>query len=124
MGLPVTPEAVVQRQLEAYNARSIEDLLATYAMDAQLFEHPATLLAQGHSQLRERFSVRFNEPNLYATLLHRIVLGSFIIDHERVTRTFSEGPGTLEVVMIYEVQSGVIIRSWAVPGAKTLGLRP
>jgi hypothetical protein len=40
MSLPSNnPEAVVQRQLDAYNARDIETLLALYAADAQQFEH-------------------------------------------------------------------------------------
>jgi hypothetical protein len=41
------PGAIVQRQLEAYNARDIEELLKAYAPDAQIFEHPSTLLASG-----------------------------------------------------------------------------
>ena len=62
---PLTdPGVVVQRQLDAYNARDIDALLATYADDAQLFEHPAKLLASGAAQLRERFTARFQEPTL------------------------------------------------------------
>jgi hypothetical protein len=115
-----TPESVIQRQLDAFNARDVAALLATYADDAALFEHPDKLLARGAAALRERFTARFSEPNLHAALQHRIVMGNFVFDHEIVTRTFPEGPGTLEVVMIYEVQAGRIARSWSVPGAKTL----
>lgn len=115
-----TPEAVVQRQLEAFNARDVDALLATYADDAELFEHPAKLLACGAAVLRERFTARFQEANLHAALQRRIVLGNFVFDHELVTRTFPEGPGTLEVVMIYEVINGRIAKSWSVPGAKVL----
>ncbi|HEX7632240.1 MAG TPA: nuclear transport factor 2 family protein [Lacunisphaera sp.] len=120
--MPATPEAIVQRQLDAYNARDLATLLAIYADDAELLEHPNTLLARGSAALRERFAARFREPNLHATLQKRIVMGNFVFDHEIVTRTFPEGPGTLEVVMIYEVRDGRIARSWAVPGAKTLGV--
>jgi len=31
----MTPEATVQRQLDAYNARDVDALMATYAEDAQ-----------------------------------------------------------------------------------------
>src|SRR3954469_24320478 len=85
------PAAVVQRQLDAYNARDLDALLATYAVDAEQFEHPAKLLGRGGPELRERFAARFLEPNLHATLVHRTVLGATVIDHEIVTRTFSEG---------------------------------
>lgn len=114
------PAAVVQRQLDAYNARDVDALLATYAPDAEHFEHPATLIARGADELRRRFTARFAEPNLHAALQRRIVMGNFVFDHEIVTRTFPEGPGTLEVVMIYEVAAGRIARSWSLPGAKTL----
>ena len=111
----------MQRQLNAYNARDIEALLAIYAVDAQQFEHPSKLIATGTAQLRERFSARFKEPNLHATLLKRIVMGNKVIDHERVARTFPEGPGTVELIAIYEVENGRIARAWFVAGPKTLG---
>jgi hypothetical protein len=114
------PEAVVQRQLDAYNARDIEALVATYAEDAQQFEHPSRLLASGLVQLRERFAARFKEPNLHATLIKRIVMGSVVIDRETVTRTFPEGTGTTELVAIYEVQKGKIAKAWFISGPKRI----
>ena len=116
----ITPAAVVQRQLDAYNARDVEALMATYADDAEQFEHPAKLLASGQAQLRERFAARFQEPNLHAQLVNRIVAGRIVVDHEIVTRTFPEGPGKLELVAIYEVRDGRIAKAWFIPGAKTL----
>ncbi len=113
-------ESVVQRQLEAYNQRDLEVLLAVYADDAEMYEHPSTLLAQGTAALRERFSVRFQEANLHAQLLNRTVMGSHVVDHELVTRTFPEGPGTLELIMIYQVRAGRIARVWSIAGTKTL----
>jgi len=117
------PEAIVQAQLEAYNAHDIDAFVATYADDAQIFEHPAKLLAAGPAQLRERYTARFKEPNLRAVVAKRIVMGNMVIDHERVTRTFPEGPGMLEAVAIYEVQSGKIAKVWLVMGPKTLNTR-
>jgi hypothetical protein len=118
--LPHDPGAVVQRQLDAYNARDVDALLATYADDAQTFEHPSKLLAGGSVQLRERFRVRFQEPNLHATLIKRVVMGNIVVDHEKVTRTFPEGPGTLELLMIYDVQNGRIAKAWSIVGTKML----
>lgn len=121
MNTPLTPEDIVQRQLEAYNARDIEALLATYAADAQQFEHPGRLVASGHAQIRERMAVRFREPNLHAKLLQRAVMGNVVIDHEEVTRSFAEGPGKIELVAIYEVREGKIRSASILLGAKTLG---
>lgn len=114
------PAAVVQRQLDAFNAKDLAALLAIYADEAEMFEHPDKLLAKGTAALRERYTVRFQEPNLHAVLLHRIVAGDMVIDHERVTRTFPEGPGTIELTMIYEVKAGRISRAWTIAGAKTV----
>ena len=114
----------MQRQLDAYNERDIDALMATYADDAEQFEHPSTLLTCGAAQIRERSVVRFQEPNLHARLVRRIVAGKMIVDHEIVTRTFPEGPGTLELIAIYEVQNGRIARAWFIPGARTLDAQP
>jgi hypothetical protein len=116
--LSLDPAVVVQRQLDAYNAKDVDALMAIYADDAGLYEHPDKLLARGTAALRERFAARFQEPNLHAVLLHRIVAGDIVIDHERVTRTFPEGPGTIELVMIYEVKAGRIARAWTMAGEK------
>ena len=117
------PAAVVQRQLDAYNRKDLEALLATYAPDAELLEQSGPVLARGQSALRERFRLRFQEPNLHAALLYRAVCGAMVVDHERVTRTFPEGPGTIDVVMIYEVRGDHIARAWTLPGAITLAPR-
>lgn len=102
------PDVVVQRQLDAYNARDIDALLATYAPDARQYEHPATLLATGAAAMRARMVLRFAEPNLHARLLQRVVMGNIVIDHEEVTRTFPEGSGRVDMVAIYEVVDGKI----------------
>lgn len=114
------PAAVVQRQLDAYNARDVDALLATYADDAQMFEHPSKLLASGAAELRERFVTRFQEANLQAVLLNRMVMGNTVVDFEEVSRTFSEGTGRIQVLMIYEVQAGRIVRAWTIAGEKSL----
>jgi hypothetical protein len=116
----MNPEAVIQKQLNAYNAKDVDALMATYAEDAQQFEHPSKLLASGSAQIRERFEDRFNEPNLHARLINRIVAGNTVFDHEEVTRTFPEGTGKVELVAIYEVQNHRIAKAWFIFGAKTL----
>ncbi|WP_397384022.1 nuclear transport factor 2 family protein [Prosthecobacter sp.] len=120
MNTLTSPADLIQRQLDAYNAHDLDALLATYAEDANLFEHPATLLASGHSQLRARFALRFQEPNLHAHLLNRVLIDRFVVDHERVTRTFPDGTGTIDLVATYEVVDGKIINAWFLASPKTL----
>src|SRR5436190_494746 len=114
------PESVVQRQIDAFNARDIDAPIEVYAEDAQMFEHPSKLLASGTAAFRERYTARFQERSLHATLLKRIVMGNVVIDHEEVARTFPEGAGKMALMMIYEVQNGRIARAWSIAGAKAL----
>jgi len=120
MNLDPSPESVVRRQLEAYNARDLDALMATYAADARQYEYPATLLADGAAEIRARAEVRFREPNLHARLLHRVVVGNVVVDHEEVARSFPEGPGKLELMAVYEVRAGKIAEARFVFGRKTL----
>jgi hypothetical protein len=112
--------AVVQRQLDAYNAHDLDGLMATYAEDAQQFEHPSTLLASGSAQIRERFATRFREAKPHATLLRRIATDKVVIDHELVSSTFPEGRVKMELVAIYQLQAGRIAKAWFIYGTKVL----
>ena len=118
------PEAVVQMQLDAYNAHDIEKFMAAWAEDAQYFEHPSTLLASGSAQIRERHVARFKEPNLHGSLIKRMVVGNTVVDQENVTRTFPEGAGQIDVIGIYEVEDGKIATAWFILGPRTLDARP
>jgi hypothetical protein len=115
-----SPEQVVQRQLDAYNAKNLDALMATYAENAEQFEHPSKLLASGAAAIRPRFEARFQEPNLHAQLVKRMVCGNTVIDQEIVSRTFPGGTGRIELVAIYEVKGGKIARAWFITGEKTL----
>jgi hypothetical protein len=77
-------------------------------------------LAAGSAAFRERYTARFQECNLHASLLSRTVMGNVVVDHEEVTRTFPEGIGKIELLMIYEVQNGGIAKAWSIAGPRTL----
>lgn len=116
----LSPEAVVRAQLDAYNAKNIDALLATYAEDAQQFVLHGERLAQGHSEMRPRFLARFAEPDLHARLLSRTVMASVVVDVELITRNFPEGLGTLEMLCVYEVANGRIQSASFAAGEKRL----
>jgi putative hydrolase of HD superfamily len=115
-----SPLAVVQAQLDAFNARDIDALMRTYAPDAEQFALHGERLAKGHDELRPRYAARFTEPDLHARLLSRTVMGNWVTDLELITRNFPEGVGTLEMLCIYEVVDGRIQRASFAPGAMTL----
>ena len=45
-----------------------------------------------------------------------------MVDHELVTRDFPDGPGTIELIAMYEVQGEKIVRAWFKLGDKRLRL--
>ncbi len=56
----------------------------------------------------------------HASLISRMVMGSFVIDQEVVTRSFPEGSGKLELIAMYEVKDDKIAKAWFIFGRKTL----
>ncbi len=115
-----SPLEVVQAQLDAYNAKDIEALLATYSPNAEQYATGGELLERGREQMRSRFLARFAEPNLHARLLSRQVVGNMVADLELIERTFPEGIGSIEMLCVYEVLDGRILRATFATGEKKL----
>jgi putative hydrolase of HD superfamily len=115
-----SPLAVVQAQLDAFNARDIDALMRAYAPDAEQFALHGERLARGHDEIRPRYMARFTEPDLHARLLSRVVMGHIVTDLELITRNFPDGVGTLEMLCIYEVKDGRIQRASFAAGAITM----
>jgi len=116
----MTPLAVVQAQLDAFNNKDIDALMRAYAPDAEQFALHGERFANGHEEIRPRYVARFTEPDLHARLLSRTVMGTIVTDLELITRNFPEGVGTLEMLCIYEVIDGRIRRASFAPGATTI----
>ena len=107
----MTPVDIVQRQLDAYNARDLERFVATYSDKIQIFRVPsAEPIVSNKRELAELYSSRvFSATSLRAEILNRIVLGNKVIDHERVSG-LRDRP--FEAVAVYEVGNGLIERVW------------
>lgn len=110
----------VQKQLDAYNARDIDAFMEWWSDDCEYYEFPSKLLASGVEEIRQRHLIRFNEPNLHGKLINRISVGNTVVDQEVVTRTFPEGPGEIDVLAIYEVKGGKIVKAWFKTGTARL----
>lgn len=82
---------------------------------------PSAIFATGAAAIRARHIERFKEPDLTATLLSRISIENLVIDRETVTRTFPEGRGQVEVIAIYEVEDGRIVKAWFRMGGVVFG---
>jgi hypothetical protein len=105
-----TAADVVQRQVDAYNARDLERFAATYAESITIFRMPAVEPAvSGKAQLTAVYRERFRADHLHAEILTRMVLGDKVIDHERVIGIRDE---SMEAVAVYEVRDSLIRNVW------------
>ena len=101
----VSPEGIVQKQLDAYNARDIDAFMATYTKDIKLYNFPNELRTEGHEAMKNSYKGFFEStPDLNCKILYRIVTGNKVIDHELVTANGS----TFKAVAVYEVENGLI----------------
>ena len=105
------PVDVVQRQLEAYNARDLAAFMATYAESIRLYRLPNPAPAfESKAAMAEFYGQhRFSLPGLRAEIFNRMVLGNKVIDHERV---YGLPEGVLEAVAVYEISDGLIRAVW------------
>lgn len=112
--IPSDPITMAQRQLNAYNARNLEEFVACYAPEVEIYTHPDVLRATGWEQMREMYRGMFEQvEGLHCELVNRIDMNGFVIDREKV-RGF--GPGVVvDAVAMYEVADGLIQKVYFLP---------
>ena len=98
-------ETIVQRNIDAYNARDIEAFMKDYADDIKLYAYPNTLQTEGKEAMRKGYENWFDSvPDLSAFIKKRIVIGNKVIDEEQVTANGQ----IFNAVVIYEIENGKI----------------
>lgn len=108
----MSPESVVQSQLEAYNARDLQRFLAAYDDGIRVYRPPAhDPVIVGKAAFAEFYATqRFNRTGLNAALVNRMVLGNRVIDHERISGVREH---SFEVAVVYEVINDLIRCTWS-----------
>ncbi len=104
-------QAVVQRQMEAYNRRDLDAFCACMAPDIEtrLYES-GEILSSGIEQTRELYRRRFAEnPQLQLTVQARLANDTVVIDREIISGF--DGGATIEAIAIHELRDGLIWRS-------------
>jgi hypothetical protein len=96
----MTPEQIVDAQIDAYNARDVDRFLTFYTDDAVIRDGDGTLLRDGKSEIREYSKLFDQNPGLRCTRTHRIVAGKYITDGEYIT---GRREGNIEAVVMYHV---------------------
>ena len=104
---PSEIEAIVQRNLDAYNARDIDAFMKDYTDDIKLYAYPNTLRTDGKEAMRKSYASWFEQTkDLRAFIKKRIVIGNKVIDEEQVTANGQ----VFNAVAIYEVENGKITK--------------
>lgn len=108
----MNPEAPVQRQLDAYNARDLARFVAEYSDDVLLYRPPEPQpIMMGKDAMAEHYaSKRFHLPGLHATLVNRMVVGNKVVDHERIA---GMGDAPMDAAVVFQVNpQGLICKVW------------
>lgn len=107
----MTPEEVVQKQLEAYNDRDIERFMSVIDENVTMHEFATgEITLKGYDACKKVYTDLFEaSPKLHSKILTRTVFDNKVIDHEYITgRKGSDKP--IELVLIYEVQQEKITK--------------
>jgi hypothetical protein len=102
---------VVQRQFDAYNAHDLARFVAAYSDAVEVLRMPSAVpTITGKAQFAEFYAThRFNIPALRAEVINRILLGSKVVDHERI---WGLGEAPIEAVAVYRVVDDLIATVW------------
>ncbi len=111
----ITPEDLVQKQVDAYNAHDLDAFVACYGKDIEFRtldgnvnpEKGSAALRKGYADLFKRF------PELKVKVLKRIRQGAFVIDQQQAE---GMGPVPITVTAIYQTDQDKIIRVWYIEG--------
>jgi putative hydrolase of HD superfamily len=100
--------------MSAYNAQDLERFLATYAESVAVQNLGDTVTVEGKDALRQSTKEWFaRAPQARSESISRMVMGPFVVDHERLTGVPDGSP--VEVIGIFEVRDSLIRRVWFVP---------
>jgi len=107
----MNPETIVQRRLDAYNARDIGAFLAMYSENIRVFRPPIVEpVMAGKVAFGDFYATqRFNKEGLHAELVNRMVVGNRVIDQLRISGVRDQ---PFEVAVVYEVVNDLIQCTW------------
>lgn len=113
------PEVVVQRFVDAANARNAKAMAALVAPEAVFARFPGgQVIAQNRDRIHEHYSRQLQSlpSDFRITVQSRIVEGQIVIDQEHFTGMPAERN---QATWMYLVRDGLIRRAWALDGRST-----
>ncbi len=100
-----SPENIVQKQVEAFNARNLNDFAACYSEDVVVGNFPNDIQYEGNETLKSNYERFYSKtPQVHVKIVKRFSIGTMVIDEELVTI----GDKTHQQVALYKVKNGLI----------------
>lgn len=100
---------LAQAQLIAYNNKDIEAFLVPYSDSVEIYQYPNKLIGKGKENMRKEYAQMFaSTPDLFCTVVKRMVLGNTVIDEESVV--FNKQAPPFKAIAIYTVENNKIKR--------------
>lgn len=107
----MTIEQIIDKQMQAFNNRSIEEMMPLYSDDIKTYNFSDhQLVVNGKKECEAMFVKLFEQsPNLYAEIIKTIYFDTKVIVHEYVSGRNGDDTKK-EQVVIFEVQNQKISR--------------
>lgn len=107
----LTPEQVVQKNLDYYNARNINGFMSLFSADIKFYNFgDDKITISGLDECRRTYQELFDSsPELHSTITQRIVFDNKVIDHEYITGR-KGSKDAVKLVLIYEVKNDLIYK--------------
>ena len=97
--MSIAAHPVLDRLVAAYNAGDAAGFAAILAEDVRIVSYPGRVLQASAAEVRAHYEKVFAEnPGNRTEVVHRVVLGDRVVDHERVRR--SAGAEPFDVIAI------------------------
>ncbi|MEB8329472.1 nuclear transport factor 2 family protein [Flavobacteriaceae bacterium KMM 6897] len=101
----ISPEMVVQTQIEAFNARNIEAFMDTFSKDAKVHGYGGLLLYEGKQMIEKEFVSYFKAtPDLKYSIKNKMVMDNKVYHEALITANEK----TVETTYFYKVVNGKI----------------
>ncbi|GIL64568.1 hypothetical protein Vafri_18465 [Volvox africanus] len=115
--------AIVQRQLELYNARQVDSFMELFTDDVVVLDGiTGAVIASSKEELRPRYVERFKSP-VHCELLGRLVLGDVVVDREIITGLPNGGVADCMATYVCDVAADKIKRITFVWKPRTEGVK-
>ncbi|MBD2753256.1 nuclear transport factor 2 family protein [Spirosoma validum] len=106
----MTPQQLVQQQIDGWNTHDAVKFTASYADTTTLYTFPDQVLARfrSHKEIEDYYTKVFKDnPNLHCDVANQMVTGNTVIVHEKISG-WTNRPN-FDTLVIYHIENDKIV---------------